>query len=153
MAFGRVSKEVHAGLLNLTKSQQVIALKIQLCFRKNVLQQSHPDKTVFQFSDKSHGTYSVNKLRDHLTQLVEAAWSVSDTTVEQTRKSDISLVGKRISHAFLEEGVIVLYTGVVISQVPGFPEWYNTVYDNEPDYVYTYKLLDDYTSGDLKIIL
>ena len=108
-------QEVHAGLLNLTKSQQVTALKIQLCFRKNVLQQSHPDKTVFQFSDKSHGTYAVDKLRDHLTQLVEAARSVSDTTVEQTRKSDISLVGKRISHAFLEEGVIVLYTGVVIS--------------------------------------
>ena len=38
--------------------------------------------------------------------------------------------------------VLTVYNGTVVSQVPGFSEWYNVVYDNEPDTVYTYKLLE-----------
>ena len=40
----------------------------------------------------------------------------------------------------------------VISQVPGFPDWYNVVYIEEPDIVYTYKLTDDIKNGDLKLL-
>ena len=59
-------------------------------------------------------------------------------------------MGKRILHDFIEDDAVVQYTGTVLSQVPGFPEWYNTVYDDEPDCVYTFQLLDDYNRGDLK---
>ena len=48
---------------------------------------------------------------------------------------------------------IVAYTGTVISQVPGFRDWYNVVYEDEPDIVYTYKLMEDYANGDLSIIV
>jgi len=39
----------------------------------------------------------------------------------------------------------------VISQVPGFSNWYNIVYE-EGDTVYTFQLMEDYTNGDLEII-
>ena len=29
---------------------------------------------------------------------------------------------------------------------------YNVVYDNEPDVVYTYKLMEDFLNGDLKLV-
>lgn len=148
-------EEVDASLISMTRTQRVTALKVQLRFRKNVLQQVHPDKTVFQFSDKSSGTYSATKLRDNLARLIEAAQSESESCDSRTRGMEelqSSLVGKRISHDFLEDDTVVQYTGTVISQVPGFPEWYNTVYDNEPDCVYTFQLLDDYSSGDLRIL-
>ena len=35
--------------------------------------------------------------------------------------------------------------------MPGYPDWYNVVYDDDTS-VYTYKLLDDYKNNDLKII-
>ena len=149
-------EEVDASLMPMSRSKRVTALKVQLRFRKNVLQQVHSDKTIFQFSDKSSGTYSPDKLRDNLTKLIQAAQSECELCDSRTREveaeSTLRLVGKRILHDFIEDDAVVQYTGTVISQVPGFPEWYNTVYDNEPDCVYTFQLLDDYNSGDLKIL-
>ena len=46
----------------------------------------------------------------------------------------------------------MVYTGQVVSRVLGFPEWFNTVYDNEPGIVYTFKLREDIAAGDLEII-
>ena len=37
-------------------------------------------------------------------------------------------------------------------QVPGFRDWYNINYKNDPA-VYTYKLLDDYSVGDLVLVV
>ena len=62
------------------------------------------------------------------------------------------LVGKQIEHRFTENKRLLVYNGTVVSQVPGLSEWYNVVYDNEPDIVYTYKLLEDYHDGDLKVV-
>ena len=45
--------------------------------------------------------------------------------------------------------------GTIISQVPGFGQWFNIVYERGIDVeevVYTYKLMDDYASGDLVIL-
>ena len=59
------------------------------------------------------------------------------------------LVGKQIDHTFLvKDGKLEHYAGKIVSQ---FEEWYNVVYDEEPGYVYTYKLMDDYKNGDLKV--
>jgi len=66
--------------------------------------------------------------------------------------TDFDLVGKRIDQQFNESGKLVTYSGRVVSQVPGFIEWYNIVYDDEPETVYTYKLLDDMKNGDLSLV-
>ena len=67
------------------------------------------------------------------------------------------LVGKKIRHIFQEDS----YVGKVISTVPGFPEFYNIIYDCELDStgnvcettaIYTYRLLDDYRPKKLEII-
>lgn len=50
------------------------------------------------------------------------------------------------------DGKLQGFHGYVISQVPGFPEWYNIVYDEEGDIVSTYQLMDDYNSGDLELV-
>lgn len=63
-----------------------------------------------------------------------------------------TLVGKRVLHYFNVDGKLQGFHGYVISQVPGFPEWYNIVYDEEGDIVSTYQLMDDYNSGDLELV-
>jgi len=37
-------------------------------------------------------------------------------------------------------------------QVPGYPEYYNITYDGDTA-VYVFKLLEDYSKGDLKILV
>lgn len=39
----------------------------------------------------------------------------------------------------------------MISQVPGFPDWFNVVYTDEPSHeiIYSYKLSQDIEKGDL----
>ena len=45
----------------------------------------------------------------------------------------------------------VPYLGRVISSVPGYPQWFNVIYCDDPA-VYVYKLAEDYADGDLEII-
>jgi hypothetical protein len=65
------------------------------------------------------------------------------------------LVGKKVQHTF-NEGT---HNGKVISTVPGFPDFYNIIYDGELDSegnitdtiaIYTYRLLDDYRAKKLE---
>ena len=60
------------------------------------------------------------------------------------------LVVKHVTHHFSTEGVQRSYAGLVISRVPGYPEFYNIKYDDDPN-IYTYKLMEDYINGDLHI--
>ena len=134
--------------LNQVKSetQKREILKIQLRFRKTVLQQVYPaNKDVYKFSKKGEGQFNSAKLATHLTQLINATHH--DSPFNST--SDPVLVGKSIDHQFIKDGQVVQYSGRVVSQVSGFPEWYNVVY-KEPDVVYTYKLMEDFYNGDLK---
>ena len=138
--------------LRLAKSetQKKEALKTQLRFRKTVLQQVYPvNKDVYKFSKKGEGQFNSAKLTSHLIQLINATHHASPSS---NSTSEPVLVGKSIDHQFIEDGQIVQYSGRVVSQVSGFPEWYNVVYDNEPDVVYTYKLMEDFHNGDLKLI-
>ena len=137
--------------LNQIKSetQKREILKIQLRFRKTVLQQVYPaNKDVYKFSKKGEGQFNSAKLATHLTQLINATHH--DSPFNST--SDPVLVGKSIDHQFIEDGQVVQYSGRVVSQVSGFPEWYNVVYEKEPDVIYTYKLMEDFYNGDLKLI-
>ena len=61
------------------------------------------------------------------------------------------LVGKRVQHKFeMENEETTWFGGDVISQVPGFPEWFNITYDDDPA-VYSFQLLIDMENGDLKL--
>ena len=50
------------------------------------------------------------------------------------------------------ETICKMLRPMIISQVPGFPEWFNLVYDKEPGIVYSYKLSEDLENGDLQIL-
>ena len=148
----QTSEQVEAGLSQLkSKTAKSEALKAQLKFRKTVLQQKHSEKTICTFSRMAGGKriqHSPAMLKENLQTLIEAAHSIPPITT----CSDPILVGKKIAHQFKENKKLVVYNGKVVSQVPGFSDWFNIVYDNEPDTVYTYKLLEDYNNGDLKFI-
>ena len=142
--------DVERQLLRLKSETKKEALKIQLKFRKNVLQQQYSDTSVYHFSKKGVGQFSSTILKGNLLKLIEDAWKV--TPPISSSPGDPILVGKQVQHRFSENKEIVLYTGTVVSQVPGFQDWYNIVYD-EPDIVYSYKLMEDYINGDLSIII
>ena len=139
-----------------SETQKREALKVQLRFRKTVLQQKYTsDKDIYNFSKKGHGQFNSHKLRDNLIQLIKAAHSTcsgSSDSLGIELDQTLYLVDKQIDHVFLEDGKLQHYRGKVVSQVAGFGEWYNVVYDEEPGYVYTFKLMDDYQNGDLKVI-
>ena len=138
-----------------SESKKREALKAQLRFRKTVLQQLYPaNKDVYKFSKKGEGQFNSAKLSSHLIQLITATHltSHSDSCNSSLSSEETILVSKRIDHQFIEDGEVVQYSGRVVSQVSGFKEWYNVVYDNEPDVVYTYKLMEDFLNGDLKLV-
>lgn len=65
------------------------------------------------------------------------------------------LVGKKVKHSFNEGS----WPGRVLSVVPGFPDFYNIVYDsdcdpsnNVPAAIYSNKLKEDYQNGLLEIV-
>ena len=45
-----------------------------------------------------------------------------------------------------------VYRGKVISVVPGFPNWYNTKYE-EDEVIYAINLVEDYKNGELQLIV
>ena len=117
------------------------------------MQQVYPaNKDVYKFSKKGEGQFNSAKLASHLVQLINATHQASPSDYSCNSTSEPVLVGKSIDHRFIEDGQTVQYSGRVVSQVSGFPEWYSVVYDNEPDVVYTYKLMEDFHNGDLKLI-
>jgi hypothetical protein len=131
------------------KTEKRVALMWQLKFRKTILQQKYKDKTVFNFSRKSaSGKYvqlTVDALSANLQTLLAEA--LKGPCTEKRRPTTPLLVGKRIKHWFSDR----ISTGRVVSVVPGYPDWYNAVYKSDPA-VYTYRLLDDYRKGDVKIL-
>ena len=143
--------DVAQQLLRLKSETKKEALKIQLKFRKNVLQQQYSDTSVYRFSKKGVGQFSSTTLKENLLKLIEDAWKAtpSISSSQSAITSDPILVGKQVQHKFSENKAIVLYTEKVLSQVPGFQDWYNIVYDDEPDTVYGYMLMEDDANGDL----
>ena len=127
------------------------ALKVQLRFRKMVLQQQYEDMSVFQFSKKGAGQFPSDVLKQNLLLLIGDAATLP-TRNSESGEVTVELVGAQIDHQFTEDDQLVVYSGKVVSQVPGFPDWFNVVYDNEPDTIYTYRLLEDLNNGDLKVV-
>ena len=130
--------DVAQQLLRLkSEAKKKEALKIQLKFRKNVLQQQYSDTSIYRFSKKGVGQFSSTTLKENLLKFIEDAWKAtpSISSSQSAITGDPILVGKQVQHKFSENKAIVLYTGKVLSQVPRFQDWYNIVYDDEPDSV------------------
>ena len=140
------------------------ALCKQIRFRQEVLQQDPQGrKDVFVTSRKdSTSGKSKNKhwteVKDNLMFLIDSAAAVSSSqTVSrcaQEKRSIPLLCGKKIRHKFesVEGGEEQICIGTVISQVPGFPAWYNVIYEDD-DAVYSYRLIDDYKEGNIEIVI
>ena len=62
------------------------------------------------------------------------------------------LVGKTVKHIWTTEEGDQSYIGKVISQVPGFPSWFNIKYNDDPK-VYSLRLVDDYKDKSLSILI
>lgn len=131
------------------------ACKNQIKFRRDILHQLLPDDKKFKFPEQGiKKTWTA--MRDHLYKFIDAALSHVEGESAQTMTSNDEtvsiplLVGKMVTHFFISEGERLPYTGKVISQVPGFPQWFNIVYDDD-EAVYTYKLIDDYKEGNLEL--
>ena len=105
------------------KGDKIEALKAQLKFRKDVLQQIPDNKTVFNFTKSEEGkilrkSLNVDELKENLKKLVKQA-------VVKDSESDIErhiLVGKRVKHCFSTDEGDKWYTGKVISQVTLVPK-------------------------------
>lgn len=134
-----------------TQKEKLEVLKGQINFRKTVLVQPVEVKTLYQFSSKECGTFSVSQLTENLKILVESAHQVNRESCDNVDRYSHMLVGKRVQHKFdVGHGESTWYSGDVISQVPGFPQWFNITYDEDPA-VYSFQLLIDMEKGDLKL--
>ena len=136
-------------------TEKKAALKSQLTFRKTVLNQKFEDKSVFAFSHNGK-QFTVAQLTSYLLKLIRDAFAAPHE--ETPTSGQPLLVGKRVEHCLIKKcrkdpskTKRVPYTGSVISVVPGYTAWYNIVYDGDVA-VYTYKLQEDWSAGDLKLI-
>ena len=107
--------EVESGLETLSKKiEKMRVLKLQVNFRRKVLGQTHPDKSVFKFSH-NRKQHSVDQLKQNLYRLL----TVDDQNPGPSISSDLPdptpsledimlqpqlLVGQRIRHRFQEDG-------------------------------------------------
>ena len=99
----------------------------------------------------------VAEMKCHLLKMINAARSVGQfQSVQKTPDNDFLtiplLVGKRVKHLWHTEDGDQWFEGDVISQVPGFPSWYNIKYEEDPK-VYSLRLVDDYKDGSLSLLV
>jgi hypothetical protein len=133
-----------------SRKDRIIALTAQLTFRKTVLCQPVMNKRVFNFSNKDDGIFTEDRLINNVVQLINDSYSL-DSSADPDVDSYLNGQHKLIMDNDTDEPQ-QWYVGQVIGQVPGFPTWFNIVYDND-DAVYTYQLLEDLAAGELEVIL
>ncbi|WAQ99794.1 hypothetical protein MAR_024167 [Mya arenaria] len=125
------------------RKDKIKALKAQLNFRNNVLQQTPDDKkSVYRLSSSENGKPPRKLGVDELTVNADITnWQECEAQVYHRR------TGNMVSRHSHISGIILVPNAVV----PGYPTWYNIVYHGD-EAVYTYKLIRDYEQGDLKLI-
>ena len=137
-------------------------IKKQIRFRREVLHQFMEGDKGFTFTsvdpaDSKRSYKPLADMKSHLLKLIDAAKSVAESvSVQKTPDNDILtiplLVGKKVKHIWTTEDGDEAYIGTVISQVPGFPSWFNITYENDPK-VYSLRLIDDYKDKTLTILI
>ncbi len=148
--------DVERGLSNVTKkSEKSQVLKLQINFRRKVLNQAHPDNSVFKFS-QNRKQYGVEKLKQNLFQLLVDSPDENDTPLSSQSSEYFltqpeRLVGERIRHQFVDdEGNSVWYEGTVL-QFNANSHEFEVIYDGEDDACW-FALLEDLSVGDLFVI-
>ena len=147
--------EVEDGLDEFVKStKKKEALKLQINFRKKVLGQNHPNKSIFKFSH-NRKQYSVQQLTENLLVLVGAAsGDLEDgnatVTLKEVMQNPAFLVGKKIRHCFGVGKELMWFLGTVLSMNAQTKE-FKVKYDDEDD-ICCFTLLDDIESGDLELV-
>jgi len=145
-------QQVSEQLLKLkTKKEKVAALKLQLDFRKKVLEQKHVDKSVF-FMTKNKQQLPVEVITDNLCQLLDSTVPSFPVASCSLAINCESLIGRRIFHKWKDiGGKETWYKGQVLGLVPGTNDWFNVQYDGE-DEILSLNLLEDVDKGDLEIM-
>ena len=152
MGLWQTTDQIEAGLANLkSKTSRLKALKTQLDFRKKVLQQTHPNKVIFQFSHQGRH-FTVDEMKGNLSQLLPDK--------EQTRgqRSPVigtsNLTGRQIQHRWIVEGESEWFLGTILDKVAAdvsAGSWYNIKYEGE-DQIVTLDINKDIESGDIVLL-
>lgn len=152
--------DVESSLCGVSRTKQLSHLKLQIKFRHKVLCQSHPDKSVFKFS-QNRKQHSVNVLKQNLFRLLpEESFSTADQ-IDVDSPADHSdtessilmqpelLVGRRIRHRFEVCGDLLWYTGTILKMNES--KEFEVLYDDEEDACW-FPLLEDFRAGDLELL-
>ena len=145
-------EDVEMGLERLTsKKAKIDALKLQLNFRRKVLNQSHTEKSIFQFSHNRQAL-SVEQLTQNLLTLLSSGnySELNLNTTDQFISNPDKLVCHRIKHLFDCDDEEVWFKGTVLAYNQNNHE-FTIAYDNENE-VFSFPLLEDLKCGDLLVI-
>ena len=122
------------------------ALKLQLSFRKKVLEQHYDDKSVFVFSHNKK-PHSHSQLLSNLLKLLPTERQPLST--DQFVHNPELLVNKRIDHLFDSDEGLQWYKGTVLEYFKDSQN-YRVVYDSE-DTEYFLSLLEDLVNCELHV--
>jgi hypothetical protein len=102
-----------------TQSDKQEAISAQLNFRNHVLKQKCDDQNVYVMSELVSGRrkkLSISKLSANVKKLIQHSFTIT-VPPENAQEQSITLVGKKVMHAFEGNGERVWHSGHVISQV------------------------------------
>lgn len=139
-----------------TKGQQLVALKLQINFRKNILQQKNCSD-LFAFS-ANRQPFPVEKLKANLTKLMDThCGQGTGNSVEQVLGDPASLAGRKLTDLWRDEKGEIWWQGHVHSRVDNTDEFRVHHTHNPQDkpldvYVELSDLIADIRSGDLKLL-
>lgn len=140
-------EEVEKGLHQLKSAKaKCDALKLQINFRRKVLEQFHDDKSVFLFSHQGK-QHSHTQLFSNLLKLLPT--EQQSLSIDQFLHHPELLVNKRIDHLFESDQGLQWFKGTVLEYIQDSKE-YRVVYDLEND-EYLFPLLEDLANGELHI--
>ena len=150
MSLWTTVSEVEEGLAKLRSAKQKCdALKLQIKFRKKVLSQTHPDKTIFFFSHQRKQHTQV-ELKRNLLKLLSRPESQQPLSSEQLARDPELLIYRRIEHQFSTDDGLVWFKGTVLGYSKESGE-FRVVYDDEEE-EYSYPLLQDLAKGEVHVI-
>ena len=142
--------EIDKGLRQLKSAKaKCDALKLQINFRKKVLEQFHhfhDDKSVFLFSHQGK-QHSYSQLSSNLLKLLPA--EQQSLSNDSFFRNPELLVNKRIDHLFESDQGLQWFRGTVLEYIQDSKE-YRVVYDLE-DEEYVFPLLEDLMNGELHV--
>ena len=148
--------EVEKGLALFQKQkEQKCVLKLQIKFRRCILNQTHPNKEILQFSH-NRKQYSVPQLKNNLLLLIgvneeELRSSVASFSLSDAFLNPELLIGKVVRHRFQDGEDLTWYNGRIIDMNCETME-HQIQYEGEDD-TCSFNLLEDIKNGDLELCI